>query len=234
MSFYLAHGNTPAILLVSKSLTLKCIRIMNQSMGEHSSFGELAKSSRLRKDFSIELRWGSSGFAVMAPHGGGIEPGTDVIADAVAGGDHAYYAFKGMRPSQNLQLHLSSIYFDEPQAMSLIQGCHTVVTVHGCRSTGVKVCLGGLDALLKKRVTAKLIKSGFKAEITAKRALRGEHRNNLCNRGTRGKGLQLEISAPLRRILTKRVNRHHTQPNAQLQMFAHCVRQGLIEAHRKI
>ena len=37
------------------------------------------------RDYRIDFRYGCSKIAVMAPHGGGIEPGTTEIADAVAG-----------------------------------------------------------------------------------------------------------------------------------------------------
>ena len=35
-------------------------------------------------DFRILARGARAGFAVIAPHGGGIEPGTSEIADAIA------------------------------------------------------------------------------------------------------------------------------------------------------
>ncbi len=48
-------------------------------------------------DYLILSRQGTSGIAVMAPHGGGIEPGTSEIANRVAGDEHAYYSFEGLK-----------------------------------------------------------------------------------------------------------------------------------------
>ena len=39
------------------------------------NFAELTRFARPGRDFLIEHRNGTSGLAIMAPHGGGIEPG---------------------------------------------------------------------------------------------------------------------------------------------------------------
>lgn len=194
-------------------------------MKKFRTYKDLAHVMRLGKDFAIEVRMGKSGIAVMAPHGGGIEPGTGVIADAIAGSDHAYYAFKGIRATNNRQLHIPSIYFDEPQAMAMIRRCHTVITIHGCRRAGSEVYVGGRNSSLKKRVTAKLLQSGCRAEISTIAALKGQHHKNLCNRGTRGKGLQLEISSSLRHAMTAGGSGNRRHPTPQLISFAQTVRQ---------
>lgn len=196
-------------------------------MERYGSYSELAQSMKQGRDFIIELRWGKTGIAVMAPHGGGIEPGTASIARAIADTDHAYYAFKGVRPANNRQLHIPSTSFDEPRAMEMIERCHTIVTIHGCKSAGRFIYVGGRDSSLKEQMAAKLIGSGYRAEMTSDIALRGEHRNNLCNRGRRGKGLQLEISESLRIYLTGRTSGHPPGALPQLLAFARTVRQGI-------
>ena len=35
------------------------------------------------------------------PHGGGIEPGTSEVADAIAGEEFSFYAFEGLKSSDN-------------------------------------------------------------------------------------------------------------------------------------
>ncbi len=67
-------------------------------------------------------RSGSSGILVMAPHGGGIEPGTGDIADGVAGQHHSFYCFKGIKKQGNRALHITSNRFDEPLAMAMVRG----------------------------------------------------------------------------------------------------------------
>ncbi len=54
------------------------------------SYGVIENETK-GKDYRIHLRHGKSGILVMAPHGGGIEPGTTEIADAVAGAERSFY-----------------------------------------------------------------------------------------------------------------------------------------------
>lgn len=155
------------------------------------------------RDFCIKERHGVSGVAVMAPHGGGIEPGTDIIADAIAGEEHAFYAFNGLLPKGNALLHISSKRFDEPRALNMVRQADTVVTVHGCRNELPLIWVGGLDYRLKESVIENLRLAGFDARLSTKPGMRGIARSNLCNRGSCGKGLQLEISRQLRRELLR-------------------------------
>lgn len=196
-------------------------------MEKFSTFEQLAKFARSGKDFLIEVRAGTSGTVIMAPHGGRIEPGTAEIADAIAGGNHGCYAFKGIRPEHNRPLHLPSTRFDEPHAVELIRNCHCVVTIHGCRGEGKEIHVGGRDTSLMARVSRRLSLCGFKTSRARTDGLKGLHPNNLCNRGSRGKGVQLEISGPLRRDLVGNNTVSHARPAPQLQRFAHAVRQGL-------
>jgi phage replication-related protein YjqB (UPF0714/DUF867 family) len=52
--------------------------------------------------------------AVIAPHGGGIEPGTSELATAIAGDDFSLYLFEGLKSAGNGELHITSTNFDEP------------------------------------------------------------------------------------------------------------------------
>lgn len=44
-----------------------------------------------------------------APHGGGIEPGTSEIADAIGGERGSFYTFGGLKSSGTADLHITSI-----------------------------------------------------------------------------------------------------------------------------
>ena len=55
----------------------------------------------------------------MAPHGGGIEPGTTEIAEAVAGHEHTFYSFSGVKARGNSVLHITSSRFDEPEGIAI-------------------------------------------------------------------------------------------------------------------
>ena len=81
----------------------------------------------------------------MAPHGGGIEPGTGDIADAVAGQHHSFYCFKGIKKQGNRVLHITSNRFDEPLAMTMVTNANWVLTIHGCRDVEPVVWVGGRD-----------------------------------------------------------------------------------------
>ena len=177
------------------------------------------------RDYCIEERLGSSGVVVMAPHGGSIEPGTDIIAKAIAGEEHAYYAFKGRLPKGNARLHISSKRFDEPRALDLVRQSHTVVTIHGCRDDVSLVWVGGLDFRLEEEVMARLLASGLDARLSIKPGMRGIDRSNLCNRGMRGKGLQLEISKMLRfELLRWEQGGKAWQPEPLFQTFVQIIR----------
>lgn len=196
-------------------------------MDRFRNFSELTCHAKAGKDFVIEVRKGKSGFAIMAPHGGGIEPGTAIVADTIAGTDHAYYAFKGIRPRLNGWLHIASSRFDEPQAMKLIHHCHTIITIHGCRAAEAVVYVGGRDEILKKAFTVNLAKKKIPVSDAPKASIKGIHRHNLCNRGTRGQGVQLEISDQLRRRLIGPGGRQQPRLTQLLKSFANAIRSAL-------
>jgi phage replication-related protein YjqB (UPF0714/DUF867 family) len=137
--------------------------------------------------------------AVLAPHGGRIEDGTSEIAQAIAGNDHHLYLLEGRRPSHNYHtLHLTSHRFDEPRCLALLAEAEHVVAVHGCRGTHETVYIGGRDTRLAARIGAHLEAADIPYE-TDGHPFPGKHPENVCNRGRRGAGVQLEITHPLRR-----------------------------------
>jgi phage replication-related protein YjqB (UPF0714/DUF867 family) len=166
--------------------------------GEYQSFAELEQNETQGEDYAIFHRRAGSKIAVMAPHGGGIEPGTLDIADAVAGTDHSFYAFKGIKKTGNKRLHISSNQYDEPLGLSMSKQAGVVVSIHGCRSMKERVLIGGRHQGLKHRILAALNTAGFTAEICSVKGLRGIEPENICNRCRSGQGVQLEISRGLR------------------------------------
>lgn len=63
----------------------------------YKNFAELEQTEKEDEDYTIFYREVDSEIAVIAVHGGGIEPGTIDIADALAGCDYTFYAFKGLK-----------------------------------------------------------------------------------------------------------------------------------------
>ena len=117
---------------------------------KYHSFNELSRNETSGMAFSISVRRARGSFAIVAPHGGEIEPGTSKIADAVAAKEFSYYAFDGLKVvSGNADLHITSTRFDEPMCLTVIGNSNVVLTVHGEESEveggAVAVFLGGLD-----------------------------------------------------------------------------------------
>jgi phage replication-related protein YjqB (UPF0714/DUF867 family) len=168
-------------------------------MGKYSSYGELRRCERHGVDYRIHTRNGGSGIAVIAPHGGGIEPGTMETAAEVAGSEHAFYCFEGLKTRGNSDLHIPSIRFDEPTLLNTVRNAELVIAIHGCRSKDGAVYIGGLHCDLKQRIYSALISAGFTAKQSLKPLLQGKSAQNICNMGKTGAGVQLELSRGLRR-----------------------------------
>lgn len=135
---------------------------------------------------------------IMAPHGGKIEPFTAELAKGIAGDNFSVYTFRGLKPSGNRALHLTSHRFDEPLAGEALRRADAALAIHGEKSLGEAfVMVGGLWIDLKERLTRGLEDAGFRV-LEPRPGLEGRRKGNLCNRGRLGYGGQLEISAGLR------------------------------------
>ncbi len=164
----------------------------------YRSYRELAAHECRGRDYAIEARPGHTGFLVMAPHGGCIEPGTDILAAALAARGHAYYGFIGLKSSDNRSLHLTSHTFDEPLAGYMASRAEWILTLHGCARRDASILVGGRDGIRRTLFHNGLVAAGFRARISREKGLTGRHPENLCNRGRLGVGVQLEIARDLR------------------------------------
>lgn len=192
---------------------------------------ELAYTEQEGGDFIISCRDVDSPVAVMAPHGGGIEPGTVDIADALAGRDFAFYAFSGIKKSGNRHLHLTSNRFDEPIGLKIAQKAAVVVAVHGNREESEVVFVGGRNHSLKKRICQALTAAGFRAEISDLPGIRGISPENICNRGTSGEGVQLEISRGLREKMFEHFERRSRRKKTHVfYEFVDTIKKALLSA----
>lgn len=168
---------------------------------KYITFADLA-SSEPTGAYRIEVRQTGSAVALIAPHGGKIEIGTSEICRGVAGEDLTYYLFDGCKSSNNRHLHITSSRFDEPQGIDVAQSAQVVVAFHGQSGSEHFVNVGGLAVQLCTSVIYHLKAAGFTASQHDDTSLQGRDRNNICNRGSKGQGLQLEISRGLRDALT--------------------------------
>ena len=119
----------------------------------YRSFGELSGQEIEGQDYRIRTCLRNSPFLVMAPHGGKIEPGTTDIAEAIAGNDHSFYSFEGIKADGNGILHIQSHLFDEPRAMVDTREAVIVVMVHGhAEKENEFVMVGGLNTCLTSEI----------------------------------------------------------------------------------
>jgi phage replication-related protein YjqB (UPF0714/DUF867 family) len=179
--------------------------------------------------FVIHKRQGISGVAVIAPHGGGIEPGTSEIARGIAGVEHSFYSFAGQKQKRNIDLHIASTNFDEPTGVEIAKQSDRVITIHGCGGRKPVVYLGGLDANLKNKIRQCLIEAGFKTEVHSDPDLQGISPDNICNRSKNNCGVQLEISYGLRKLMFENVDKREgrTRANPYFDRFIFAVRNAL-------
>jgi len=169
---------------------------------EYKDFAELSKFENEGIDYKRQVIFRGSRIAIIAPHGGGIEPGTSEIATALANETFSLYTFDGIKRSGNSVLHITSVSFDDPVCLKLVEASDIIVTIHGCAGKTELVHIGGLSQELMALVSNSLSKSGFNVNLESK-DYPGENSKNICNRGLSGKGLQIEINEGLRQQMFK-------------------------------
>ena len=144
---------------------------------------------------------------LVAPHGGGIEPGTSELLRAVSElGDWAWYDFAGfLRKGNQEALHITSVLFDEPTLLALLPRTNFVLTIHGANdASGHHAYVGGRwdagRATIAAMINAATAKHGIHA-MDAPAHLGGAEPANLTNRGKLRYGIQLEFSRAARNLL---------------------------------
>jgi phage replication-related protein YjqB (UPF0714/DUF867 family) len=170
---------------------------------KYRNFSDLQQNEVEGQDYRIRSREGTTGIAVVAPHGGRIERGTSQVTEAVAGEEHSFYCFEGMKPvlSTNKALHITSNCFDEPGALTLVSRAEKVMTIHGARGSEEAVYLGGLDLDFRTHLIESCRSAGFDVGDDPSPTRQGMAAMNICNRGITGKGLQVELTFGLRKQL---------------------------------
>lgn len=166
--------------------------------GRYGSFAELARHEIAGRDYRVDvLERANAAVLVVAPHGGMIEAGTSQIAASIAGEDLHLFNFAGLKPyGENRALHITSHRFDHPRCLALAARSEVVVSVHGCLGESC-IHIGGLDEVLTARLAAALSAADFDVVWPSER-YPGRHPSNICNRGSSGKGAQLEVTYDLR------------------------------------
>ncbi|MBN9654295.1 poly-gamma-glutamate hydrolase family protein [Halobacillus sp. GSS1] len=168
------------------------------------SFEELKEVYKEGEDWVIATSSkGNQQWLVSAIHGGGIEETTSSLAEAIAGDDYPYYAFKGRLASNNFRnLHITSTNFDEPQALEMVGKADYHISIHGAGGDEPMTLIGGRDQKFMKIVEQHLEEKGFSVE-EAPEHLDGDHPDNYVNKTRTEKGVQLEITRAQRKAFYK-------------------------------
>jgi phage replication-related protein YjqB (UPF0714/DUF867 family) len=201
-------------------------------MDKYSTFEEMQGKEREGKDFRVVIRTREeSSTVVIAPHGGGIEPGTSEIAERIAAEDLSVALFEGTKSSGNGDLHITSTNFDEPRCLALVQSAHNVIAIHGEGGNEKVVYIGGADSKLRAFIRASLESHGFQVVEHDNLMLQGTSSRNICNRGLRGMGMQLELALGLRKtFFVSLAAKDRAKPTENLSKFSNAVRAGLRNA----
>ena len=175
------------------------------AIDRYSSYADLKATERQGIDYSIVSLDRHSPVTIIAPHGGQIEPPTSALAIAIAARDYNAYCFEGLRTGrEHHELHITSHSFDEPIGCELIAKSDIVIALHGRldREEPKSVWIGGLDGELCNGIASYFGRAGFQA-ATEGHEFPALDLANICNRGRRKKGVQLEIPRSLRDVLSR-------------------------------
>jgi phage replication-related protein YjqB (UPF0714/DUF867 family) len=175
---------------------------------KYTSFAALEAGGELAgRDYNTTVRERpQSGVLIVAPHGGNIEIGTTELADLIAGTDYSLFAFNGLKiRGRNRDLHITSHNFDHPGCIALAARHPVVLAIHGCKGDSSQIYVGGLDSEFAALLTDRLRAAGLPATATGHK-YPGRNPLNICNRGARGRGAQLEFTWNLRDEPASRAN----------------------------
>jgi len=142
----------------------------------------------------------------------------------------SFYSFEGLKQSGNRVLHITSTCFDEPMCLVLLSDTNRVVTIHGEESDddGEGVFVGGMDVELGTSMGALLTAQGFNVRKHPDPELQGLGPKNICNRGTAGKGVQLELSRSVRETLFESLTHEgRKHPTPRFKTFVDAVARSL-------
>jgi phage replication-related protein YjqB (UPF0714/DUF867 family) len=168
-------------------------------LDKYPSFAALEAREVAGADFSTTMyERPQSAVVIVAPHGGKIEVGTSELAALIAGSEYSLFSFNGLKPyGSNRDLHITSHNFDHPQCLALVARHSVVLCVHGCKGDSPQIYVGGLDRELTALLSERLSADGFPA-VADGHKYPGRNPRNICNRGARGRGAQLELTLDLR------------------------------------
>lgn len=196
-------------------------------MDKYKNYQALSAHEQIGKDYTIHIQYALPEVVILAIHGGGIEAGTSEIARGIAKGTWSLYDFRGEKRKGNRDLHITSTHFDEPHALEMVAKASCVVTIHGTKGDQSFIYLGGRDEDLMQKARIQLLDASFPVGETPDH-LQGKDPRNIVNRGTRRKGLQIELTFGMRSALFKDLSRSgRKSPSPRFHPFIDAVHSAI-------
>jgi phage replication-related protein YjqB (UPF0714/DUF867 family) len=127
-------------------------------------------------------------FLICATHAA-TEIGTDDVARHI---QKYSTATMGLYVCRNPGGHPQTI-FQEPLFNQIVQGYHTVISIHGMTSTEPQITVDGLNTEYVERLRGALRTTA----PASKEHIHAQHSHSVANRGSSGRGAQIEITSPL-------------------------------------
>lgn len=220
------------IMAVIAGLFLTCalaLPVQSVSAADlYANYGELSAAKVQGTDYKIASRNTASDLAIVAIHGGMIEPGTSELADAIAGSAYKFYGFYGTMKSDNFSLHITSTNFDEPIARSLVHNSKRTLSIHGYSSSDKITYVSGLDKVMVNKVKASLKAAGYQV-ADPPGYLAGTSSSNIANDNLNHAGVQIELSTGLRSTFFSGLSSSGLQTKTpEFAKYVNAIKSGLV------
>lgn len=177
--------------------------------GNFKDLSDLEERMVEGEDYVINKREGNTPILIAAIHGGVIEPGTDLLADMIAGNQHNYYAFIAKNQycinDRCISLHVTSTQYHDSSLEELMKRkIRTTVAIHAYGSKddselfpgeeNKHIIVGGLNHQLRDYIAQDLTAAGFAGvEVRTKGGFSGVSKKNFVNQAPDA-GVQIEVS----------------------------------------
>ena len=187
---------------------------------KYGSFDELRRAEREGVDFRIRVMRREASVAIIAPHGGKIEPGTSELTEPSRAMTTGFIASKASRSCLIATSTSRRPISASPDArnswsraigswpcMAAASGSGNLSKWEGWTRTCATLFAGSLQD------------AGYSAEVVTSGGLAALSPANICNRGARRRGVQLEVTRGLHDMLL-------AQPQGLVD-FAQAVRRAI-------
>lgn len=193
---------------------------------KYRNFREMKKYES-SNSYRIDSRERDGGIIILAPQAGLISVGTSEICMAVAGNEHSYYLFEGLKDPEATDLRLNCISFDEPGCNDMLGRSEFALSIIGYESEESFIVINGRSEEGRFFIGRQLESAGFlNRKIQGEKPL-SRHRKCVCNRTKSGKGIQVEISFGLLRNLFESQARMPLVPNDVFMRFCTALREAV-------